>query len=35
MKGYGLCFACELQAGIDYPGLGVPVPLVLVYLILI
>ena len=31
-EGYGLCFACELQFNIDYPGLGIPV-LVIVYLI--
>ena len=33
MEGYGLCFACELQFGIGYPGLGVPVPLFIIYLI--
>ena len=32
-EGYCLCFACELQFGTGYPGLGVPVPLVIVYLI--
>ena len=32
-EGYGLCFACELQFSTGYPGLGVPVPLVIVYLI--
>ena len=32
-EGYCLCFACELQFGIGYPELGVPVPLVIVYLI--
>ena len=33
MEGYGFCFACELQFGTGYPGLGIPVPLVIVYLI--
>ena len=32
-EGYCLCFACELQFGISYPELGIPVPLVIVYLI--
>ena len=32
-EGYCLCFACELQFGTGYPELGVPVPLVIVYLI--
>ena len=32
-EGYGLCFACELQFSTGYPRLGVPVPLVIVYLI--
>ena len=31
--GYCLYFACELHFGIGYPELGVPVPLVIVYLI--
>ena len=33
MEGYSLCFGCELQFGIGYPRLGVPVPLIIVYLI--
>ena len=33
MERYDLCFACELQFRIVYPGLGMPVPLVIVYLI--
>ena len=33
MEGYGLCFACELQFGLGHPGLGVPVALVIVYII--
>ena len=33
MEGWGLCFACELQFGIGYPGLGIHVPLNIVYLI--
>ena len=33
MEGYGLCFARELQFSIGYPGLGVPVPLIIVFLI--
>ena len=33
MEGCGLCFPCELQFGIGYPVLGVPVPLNIVYLI--
>ena len=32
-EGYCLCFACELQFVTGYPELGVPVPLVIVYLI--
>ena len=32
-EGYCLCFACELQFGVSYPELGIPVPLVIVYLI--
>ena len=30
---YDLCLACELKFRIGYPGLGMPVPLVIVYLI--
>ena len=30
---YCLCIVCELQFGIGYPELGVPVPLATVYLI--
>ena len=33
MEMYDLCFACELQFRIVYPGLGMPLPLVIVYLI--
>ena len=33
MEGYDFCFACELEFGTGYPELGIPVPLVIVYLI--